>query len=389
LGENFTPKEFVMEEPQSAALLEYFKELADPRIERHKEHKLIDILVIAICAILCGANDWVAVETFGKAKREWFERFLALEHGIPSHDTFGRVFALVLPTALQACFLRWIQAVAEVTAGQVVAIDGKTLRHSYDRRSAKAAIHMVSAWATHNRVVLGQLKTAEKSNEITAIPALLKVLDVSGCIVTIDAMGCQKAIAQQIVDQEADYVLALKQNHETLYEAVVQQFAEARHTASENTTLQSYDTDERQHGRREIRRHWTLEVPLNLGQKDAWAQLHCLGMVESERHLTDEITIEHRYYIASIPNNVQQFAHAVRAHWGIENCVHWVLDVAFREDECRVRLGHGPENFAVLRHIALNLLRQDTRTKLGIHNKRLKAGWDDTYLATLVFGHVF
>jgi predicted transposase YbfD/YdcC len=378
-----------MEAQRSAALLEHFGELADPRIDRHKEHKLIDILVIAICAILCGANDWVAVETFGKAKRAWFARFLDLAHGIPSHDTVGRVFAVLSPEALQACFLRWIQAVAQVTEGQVVAIDGKTLRRSYDRRSAKAAIHMVSAWATHNRVVLGQLRTEEKSNEITAIPELLNVLDVRGCIVTIDAMGCQKAIAEQIVEQEAEYVLALKQNHETLYAAVVQQFEAARHTTSEASTLQPDETEEQRHGRGEIRRHWTLAAPLDLVQKEAWAQLRCLGMVESERHLQGAVTIEQRYYLASIPNDVQLFAHAVRAHWGIENCVHWVLDVAFREDESRVRLGHAPENLAVLRHIALNLLRQDTRTKLGIHNKRLKAGWDDAYLANLVFGHAF
>lgn len=329
------------------------------------------------------------METFGKAKRAWVAWVLDLAHGIPSHDTFGRVFAVLSPEAWQACFLRWIQAVAQGTEGQVVAIDGKTLRRSYDRRSAKAAIHMVSAWATHNRGVLGQLKTEEKSNEITAIPELLKVLDVTGCLVTIDAMGRQKAIAEQIVEPEAEYVLALKQNHGTLSEAVVQQFEAARHPPSEAALLQTYETEEQRHGRVEIRRHWMLEVPLDLVQQDAWAQLRCFGVVESERHLKGKTTIEQRSYLASSPNEVPLFAHAVRAHWGIENCVHWVRDVAFREDESRVRLGHAPENLAVLRHIALNLLRQDTRTKLGIHNKQLKAGWDDAYLANLVFGHTF
>jgi predicted transposase YbfD/YdcC len=375
-----------MEEQRSAALMDHFGELEDPRIDRHKEHKLIDLLVIAICAILCGANDWVAVETFGKAKREWFQRFLELPHGIPSHDTFGRVFALLAPEQLQAGFLSWIQAVAQVTDGQVVAIDGKTLRRSYDRRSARAAIHMVSAWATHNRVVLGQLKTEEKSNEITAIPELLKMLDVQGCIVTIDAMGCQKAIARQIVEQGADYVLAVKPNQGHFYAAVAQWFQTMDTTVSEESSLSYYETEEQQHGRVEIRRHWTTPVPTGLPTAEAWAKLTAVGRVESERHVQGKVTIEQRYYIASLVSDAQRLAHAVRAHWGIENCVHWVLDVAFREDDSRVRLGHAPENLAVLRHIALNLLRQDTSSKLGIQNKRLKAGWDDTYLANLVFG---
>jgi predicted transposase YbfD/YdcC len=373
----------------TASIVAHFASVEDPRVERKREHLLMDIFVIAISAVVCGANDWVAVETFGKAKESWLRKFLALPHGIPSHDTFGRVFALLKPEQVQASFVSWIQAVTQVTAGQVVAIDGKTVRHSYDRRSGKAAIHMVSAWATQNHVVLGQLKTEEKSNEITAIPELLRLLDVSGCLVTIDAMGCQRAIAQQIVTQGGDYVLALKRNHEHLYDAVEALFQPAPATPSAGPCLSYYETTDKAHGRVEIRRHWTTDAVAELEQHEAWAKLTCLGKVESERHVNGKVTCEQRYYLASIPNDVQQFAQAVRGHWGIENQVHWVLDVAFREDDCRVRTGHAPENLAVLRHIALNLLRQDSSATIGMQNKRLKAGWDETYLEKLLFGHAF
>jgi predicted transposase YbfD/YdcC len=287
-----------MPQELTASIVEHFAGVDDPRLERKREHRLMDILVIAISAVVCGANDWVAVETFGKAKESWLRKFLALPNGIPSHDTFGRVFALLEPDQLQESFVSWIQAVAQVTKGQVVAIDGKTLRHSYDRRSAKAAIHMVSAWTAQNHVVLGQLKTEEKSNEITAIPELLRLLDVSGCLVTIDAMGCQRAIAAQIVKQGGAYVLALKRNHETLYEAVEELFARAQLMPSSGPVLHYHETTDKAHGRVEIRRHWTTNAVAELEQHDAWAKLTCLGKVESERHVDGKVTREQRYYLA-------------------------------------------------------------------------------------------
>jgi predicted transposase YbfD/YdcC len=366
---------------------EHFADLADPRVERTKEHDLLNIITIAICAVVCGADGWTSVETFGKAKREWFETFLDLPHGIPSHDTFGRVFARLDPEAFQNCFLRWVQATSEVTAGQVIAIDGKCLRHSYDTWSSKAAIHMVSAWASENHLVLGQRKVEAKSNEITAIPALLALLEISGCIVTIDAMGCQKAIAQQIVDQDAYYVLALKDNQAHLHDDVQRLFEWADNLDFEDIAHDTFHETGKGHGRVEIRVGWTLSAPeclTMLADYAAWPQLRTVIRVQATRIIGEQCTTETRYYISNLPADTPHLArtamYAVRRHWSIENEVHWVLDIAFREDDCRIRAGSAAENMAVLRHIALNLLKQESSKRLGIKNKRLLAGWDNDYL---------
>lgn len=368
-------------------IIEHFSTLEDPRKHTKKNrHKLIDILVIAICGIICGADEWVGIEDFGKAKEEWLSTFLELPHGIPSHDTLGRVFSLIRPQRFQECFVSWIQSVAKLSGGEIVPIDGKTLRRSYDSKSGKAAIHMVSAWASGSRLVLGQVKTDEKSNEITAIPELLKLLDLKGCIVTTDAMGCQKEIARQIIDQGADYVLALKDNQPSLLKAVERAFAETKEEELRGPGFDFFETEEDGHGRHEVRSHFTCSLLDQVPQTEEWEKLRTVGLVVSEVTRKGEISTELRYYIGSIENNAKIFAHAVRSHWGIENSCHWVLDVAFREDESRVRKDHGPENLALLRHIALNLVRQEKTAKVGVKNKRLKAGWDNNYLAKLLFG---
>jgi len=374
-----------MEKPRKATILECFSELTDPRLNRKKRHLLEDIVVLAICGILSGADDWVSIEAFGIEKYHWFKQFLSLPNGIPSHDTFGRVFSLLSPDEFQACFTRWIHAIAIKTKGQVVPIDGKTLRRSHDRGHGQSAIHMVSAWASENRLVLGQLKTDAKSNEITAIPELLQVLDISGCIITIDAMGCQKNIARMIIKKEADYVLALKANQENLFKEVTAAFAKAESHSFQDPAIDYYETITKDHGRLDIRRYWVMNNLSEFKHIAAWKNLRLIGMVESERTVRGKTTIERRYYISSLERNASLFAKAVRLHWGIENSVHWVLDMAFREDESRVRKGHAPENLAVLRHIALNLLRDDS-TPLGIKNKRLKAGWSTDYLTHLLWG---
>ncbi len=361
----------------------YFSTLEDPRQAMNQDHKFMEILVIAICAVICGADDWVAVESFGKAKADWLHTFLELPGGIPSHDTFWRVFRMLDPEQFQACFLEWMRAVSSVSAGEVVAIDGKTLRRSYDKQDSRAAIHMVSAWACRNGLSLGQRKVDEKSNEITAIPQLLEVLELTGCIVTIDAMGCQVNIAQTILDQGADYLLALKENQGTLYadgELLFDDLVESGYTAYAYDSETTVDKD---HGRIEVRKVWTISDPAliqALRGTARWPHLTTLVKVQAERYLPTEQTVEVRYFISSLDTSAADLLSLVRSHWHIENSFHWVLDIAFREDESRLRKDHGPQNFALLRHLALNALNQEDSLNLGIKNKRLRAGWDNHYL---------
>ncbi len=373
----------------TASILAHFQELEDPRISPATRHQLLDIVAIAVCAVICGADTWVEVEAFGHAKRDWLGTFLALPHGIPSHDTFGRVFAALDPDQFAAGFRSWVAAVAQVSTGSVVAIDGKTLRRAHDVAQGKEALVLVSAWAEANRLTLGQVAVEAGSNEIPAIPALLRMLALDGTIVTVDAIGCQTAIATQITAQGADYALALKDNQPTLHDAVEILFAEGRAHGFVTGHHDYRRTVEKGHGRIEVRQVWTVDDPevlAYLNPQGVWPQLRSVGMVVAERHIGTERSREARYYLSSLPSNAAALGDAVRGHWGIENRLHWVLDIAFREDESRVRQGHADQNLALLRRLALNLLRQETTSKMGVKAKRLKAGWDDAYLLTILLG---
>lgn len=362
--------------------LDAFADLVDPRVDRTKEHRLLDIVAIAVCAVVCGADSWVAVEEFGKAKQGWLRTFLALPNGIPSHDTFGRVFAALDAEQFQQGFLRWIRAVWPATAGEVIAVDGKTLRGSHDRGIGKDAIHLVSAWAGQARLVLAQRKIDEKSNEITAIPDVLQLLDLEGCTVTIDALGCQTTIAKQIVQQGGNYILAVKENQEQLYRDIVDTFRyadDARWRGIAHAQDRRVNGD---HGRIETRDAWLISDPdvlAYLNPTGRWAGLASIGMIQTERITDGTPAYERRYYILSGTPTARTFAEAVRGHWGIENSVHWVLDVTFDEDRSRVRTGNAPQNFAVLRHIALNLLRHEP-SKGSINTKRFRAALNEQYL---------
>ena len=349
-----------MREGKGASIMDYFGTLEDPRIDRCKRHQLLDIIAIAICAVICGADSWVYIELFGKSKLEWFQTFLELPHGIPSHDTFGDVFSRLDPEQFQQCFMAWTQAVSDLIPGEVVAIDGKTVRRSHDRNVGKRAIHLVSAWASANTLTLRQVKTAEKSNEITAIPQLLPMLELKGCIVTIDAMGCQQEIAQGILDRGAGYVLALKENQGQLYEDVRDLFEGAEEFGFGGVPHDYATTLNKDHGRIERRECWTISDPscleyLSAGQD--WPGLRSVVKVVGRRETPAGTTVQPRYYISSLDAPAERLLKVVRTHWSIENSLHWSLDVTFGEDHCRIRKDHAPQNMATLRQVSHNLLK--------------------------------
>lgn len=368
------------ENSNNPSFIEYFADLADPRIEDRCDHKLIDILFIAVCAVICGADGFTDMEEFGIAKESWLRQFLELPAGIPSHDTFGRVFARLKPTEFQRCFLSWVRAVSDVTESEIVPIDGKKVRRSHDRASGQRAIELVSAWARANRLMLGQVKVSEDSNEITAVPQLLRMLEIKGCIVTVDALNCQKEIASEILAQKADYVLALKANQGNIYKDVESFFDAVVNDHTYGFQISTHQTVDGEHGRIETRKYWHVNAPEHLVEKFGWPGLQSLGMCEATREFKGQVSKEKRYYLSSLSVDAVRLAEAVRGHWSIENSLHWILDVVFREDDSRVRIGHAAENFSLVRRIALNLLQQEKTLKRGVKTKRLKAALDDSYL---------
>lgn len=371
----------------NASFLEHFANLKDPRIERSKEHLLKDIIAIAILAIISGAEGWVAIEAYGNAKYEWLKSFLELRNGIPSHDTFSRVFARIEPQQFQECFLSWVKAIVGELELNVIAIDGKTMKQSYDRNDQQKALHIVTAWSSSHQLVLGQKKVDKKSNELTAIPELIEMLEIAGSVITIDAMGCQKDIASLIIKKKGDYILALKGNQKLLYQAVKEWFKVALKTDDlGKKNYNYYEEVEAGHHRGEKRQVWTVDVselpPLH--NQALWAGLKTVVMIVSERRLWNKTTTEARFYLSSLSSNAEKIAGAIRSHWGIENSLHWTLDVTFSEDKSRIRKAHSPENFALLRRLAINLLKQEKTSKQSLKMKRYRAAMDNNYLVKIL-----
>ena len=376
-----------MTETPTVSIPEHFASLDDPRRDHGKLYPIEEILLLTICAVICGADTFVAIEQFGRAKADFLRRFLPFKEGIPSHDTLGDLFARIDPARFEHCFAGWVRAAFERTGGQVIALDGKRLRRSYDRDAKRAPIEVVSAWATQNHLVLGQVRVEEDSNEITAIEPLLALLDLSGCIVSIDAAGCQREVAAAIIEREADYVLALKGNQRHLHEEALALFA--RLEAHGFAGCEATETADGGHDRVEVRRCWALDVEeRGLVDTAGWPSLRTVALVECERTLLrgglEKTTRERRLYISSLQADAVRLLSSVRSHWQIENQVHWVLDVAFGEDQSRVRKGHAASNMALLRRLALNLLKQERSLKLGLASKRLRAGWDEAYLLKIL-----
>lgn len=365
------------------SLFHYLGELEDPRIEKNRDHPLINIMVIAILGVICGADSFVEIERYGKAKAEWLRNFLDLRHGIPSHDTFGRVFRMLDETAFQRMFVEWTQSLCEVSAGEIIALDGKKLRGSEEKAGKRPGIWMVSAWASENRLVLGQQKVEAKSNEITAIPTLLGRLDISGCVVTVDALNTQTDLAEMIVKAEADYIFAVKGNQGTLYEDLQLLFEGFEQDNYQGVIYETATRVSQAHGRHETRQLFLVTQPNYrdyLRRATAWKGLHSLMKLVSTRTTLQKTEVSTRYFISSWQATAHDFLKSIRDHWQIENGLHWVLDIAFREDASRIRKDHAPQNMAILRHIALNLLKHTPPERLGIAAKRKMAGWDDAYL---------
>jgi predicted transposase YbfD/YdcC len=374
-----------MSQKVRARIQNHFTDLTDPRRCR-VVYPLINVVTMALCAVLCGADDFVAIAKWARTKQDWLAKFLDLSSGIPSHDRFNAILGALKPAEFEKCLLSWITALHEITGGQLVAIDGKTLRRSFDAASNKAAIHMVSAWATANQISLGQVIVEAKSNEITAIPKLLAMLELSGCLVTIDAMGCQTEIAAAIVDGGADYVLAVKGNQPSLHDGIDEFFMDQLANDFGDTKVSQHLTEEKEHGRETTRTYYVCPVPDDLPDASRWKNLKALGLAINETLRGDEMVSEFRYYILSKKLSGKKFAEGVRGHWSIENQLHWQLDVTFGEDQSRLRKGHSDANFSILRRTALSLLKNNHTHKIGVKNKRLVAAWDDSYLEEILFG---